>query len=120
MLGDIALLFVCLLGGESVHRLAGVPLPGSIIGMVLLFGWLALVRRSRPGLSSATTWLTGHLSVMFVPSAVGLVNEGPILSRYGLALAVATAVSTVLTSVVTVLVFRWTLARVSERGERHA
>src|ERR1035438_9424242 len=36
MIGALALLFVCQLVGEVVHRLAGLPLPGSVIGMLLL------------------------------------------------------------------------------------
>ena len=36
MIGAIALLLVCQLAGEIIHRLTGLPLPGSVIGMVLL------------------------------------------------------------------------------------
>ena len=111
MIGALALLFACQLAGETVHRLAGLPLPGSVIGMLLLIGWLALVRKERPTLDAVSGWLTAHLSIMFVPSAVGLIEQGPALSRYGVGLAVATAVSTVLTMVVTVLVFRWAARR---------
>ena len=52
---------------------------------------------------------------MFVPAAVGLIDEGEVLSRYGLALVASVVVSTVLTMVVTVLVFRWAALR-SGRG----
>ena len=38
MIGALALLFVCQLAGEAVHQLAGLPLPGSVIGMLLLIG----------------------------------------------------------------------------------
>lgn len=115
MIGAIALLFVCQLAGEAVHRLLGIPLPGAVIGMAFLLGWLALQRKERPTLDSVTKWLTAHLSIMFVPAAVGLVNEGEVLSRYGFALVASVVVSTVLTMVVTVLVFRWAALR-SGRG----
>ena len=75
------------------------------------------VRGSRSRAKLATTlaavsgWLTAHLSIMFVPAAVGLIDEGEALSRYGAGLAIATAASTILTMVVTVLVFRWALRR---------
>jgi putative effector of murein hydrolase LrgA (UPF0299 family) len=99
------------LAGEAVHRLAGLPLPGSVIGMLLLFGWLALVEKERPTLEAVSAWLTAHLSIMFVPAAVGLIDQGPALSRYGVGLVVATALSTVLTMAVTALVFRWAARR---------
>ena len=43
-------LLVCLLAGEAIHRLTGLPLPGSVIGLGLLLAWLGLVRRERPTL----------------------------------------------------------------------
>lgn len=117
MLRAIFLLLACQLTGEAIHRLTGLPLPGAVIGLMLLIGWLALVRAERPTLGAVSGWLTAHLSVMFVPAAVGLIEEGPALSRYGVGLVVATVVSTVLTLVVTALVFRWALARFVPEGE---
>lgn len=117
MLDAIALLFVCQLLGDSIHRLTGVPLPGSVIGMMLLIGWLATVRRERPTLEALTVWLTAHLSILFVPAAVGVIEEGDILSRYGLGLVLATMVSTAATMIVTVLVFRWALRRFGKGEE---
>ncbi|HUH10565.1 MAG TPA: CidA/LrgA family protein [Brevundimonas sp.] len=106
MIGAIALLLVCQLVGEVIHRLTGLPLPGAVIGMVLLLAWLAFVPRERLTLTQVTGWLTAHLSIMFVPAAVGLMEEGAILSRYGLGILVAVVVSTLLTLAVTALVFR--------------
>ena len=111
MIGAIALLLACQLAGEAIHRLTGLPLPGSVIGLVLLLAWLAAVPRERPTLQAVSGWLTAHLSIMFVPAAVGLIEEGRPLSRYGVGIVVATAISTLLTMAVTALVFRWAVAR---------
>lgn len=111
MVGAIAQLFVFLLAGEALHRLSGLPVPGAVIGMVLLVIWLASVRGDRTRLESVSSWLTAHLSVMFVPAAVGIMEEGGVFARFGTALVVATTVSTLLTIVVTALVMRWALAR---------
>lgn len=116
MLGAIALLLVCQSAGEAVHRFAGVPVPGSVIGMALLLVWLAVVRRERPSLEVVTGWLTAHLAIMFVPAAVGLMNEGPVLARHGVTIVVATAVSTLLTLAVTALVFQWAVRRMEHKG----
>ena len=121
MIGAIALLLVCQLAGEAVHRLTGLPLPGAVIGMVLLLAWLAFVPRERLTLTQVTGWLTAHLSIMFVPAAVGLMEEGAILSRYGLGIVVAVVVSTLLTLAVTALVFRAVAGREPEpEGEESA
>ena len=111
MIGAIALLLFCQLAGEVIHRLTGLPLPGSVIGMMLLLAWLALVPKERPTLGAVTAWLTAHLSIMFVPAAVGLIEEGEPLSRYGVGIVIATVVSTLLTMVVTALVFLWAVKR---------
>lgn len=111
MLSAIFLLLVCQLIGEAIHLATGLPLPGAVIGMLLLLAWLVLVPRERLTLRAATGWLTAHLAVMFVPAAVGLIEEGPTLSRYGVGLLAATVASTLLTLIVTGLVFRWALAR---------
>ncbi len=109
MIGAIALLLFCQLAGEVIHRLTGLPLPGSVIGLMLLLAWLALIPKERPTLKAVTAWLTAHLSIMFVPAAVGLIEEGGPLSRYGVGILLATAVSTLLTMVVTAVVFRWAI-----------
>ncbi len=114
MIGAIALLLVGQLAGEVIHRLTGLPLPGSVIGMVLLLAWLALVPRERLTLTQVTGWLTAHLSIMFVPAAVGVMEEGAILSRYGVGIVVAVVVSTLLTLAVTALAFRAVAGREPE------
>jgi len=119
MLGAIALLLICQMAGEAVHRFAGVPVPGSVIGMALLLVWLALVRRERPSLDVVTGWLTAHLAIMFVPAAVGLMNEGPVLARHGVAIIVATVISTLLTLVVTARVFQWAVRRMEHKDRKH-
>ncbi|BAK67104.1 LrgA family protein [Sphingobium sp. SYK-6] len=117
MIGAIALLCLCQLAGEIIHRLSGLPLPGPVIGMVLLLVWFALMPRERPTLSAVTGWLTAHLSIMFVPAAVGLVEQGPLLARYGPALVVATMISTLLTLIVAVTVFRLAARRIPAEDE---
>jgi holin-like protein len=118
MFDALALLLVCQLLGEAIHRLAGVPLPGAILGLLLLLLWLGLVRKERPKLGAVTGWLTAHITILFVPSTVGLIEEGAVLSRYGIGIAVATIISSLLTMLVTVAVFRWALRFSSLPDER--
>ena len=119
MIGAIAQLFVCLLVGEAIHRLTGVPLPGSVIGLGVLLAWLGLVRRERPGLGLVSAWLTAHLSIMLLPPALGVVEQGALLSRYGPGIVVAVVISTLLTLAVTAWVFVWAvrLTEPRETGE---
>lgn len=111
MIASIALLLTFQLLGELLHRLTGVPLPGAIIGMVLLFGWLVVRPGERPMLQQLAGWLIAHMTIMFLPAAVGLMEEGDILRRQGMVILLAAAGSTVLTIVVSAAVFRLVAAR---------
>ncbi len=120
MIGAIAQLFVCLLAGETIHRVTGVPLPGSVIGLGVLLLWLALFRRERPTLGIVSAWLTAHLSIMLLPPAVGVIDQGAMLSRYGVGIVVAVVTSTLLTLAVTVWVFVGVARLTEPKGEPEA
>jgi len=100
------------LAGEAISRTLGLPLPGPVVGLVLLLGAMRL----RPGLAD---WLRGaaqgvlaHLSLFFVPAGVGVIAHLPLLREHGVALLLAILGSTVLALVAGALAFtlvaRWT------------
>ncbi len=65
MLAYLTLIFVCQLAGELVAVATGWPVPGPVIGMMLLFVGLA-VRGSLPAsLGGVADGLLGSLSLLF-------------------------------------------------------
>lgn len=123
MLRAFAILLGCQLAGETITRVLAVPMPGPVIGLVLLVMLLFAVER-RHLVDSATvddTWLgkvsnglLAVLGILFVPAGVGVIQNLGVLGQYGAALAATLLVSTVLTLVVTV----WVFAGVSRLLER--
>ena len=120
MIESLALLLVCQLTGETLVRLAAVPLPGPVVGMALLFGWL--LWRGRRGekqapaaLGAVADAILKNLSLLFVPAAVGVIQHGALIWRNGIAILLTLIVSTVLTLSVTALVFARLSARVGAR-----
>jgi holin-like protein len=118
----VALLFCQLVGEALVHALS-LPLPGPVLGMMLLF--LALLWRGRkvPGqaqvpeaLADTSDALLRNLSLLFVPAAVGIVQHVATLRENGLAIAVAIVISTALAMAVTALVFEH-LGRLLRRAD---
>jgi holin-like protein len=109
-------LILCQLAGETLVQILRliVPafaFPGPVIGMLLLVGLLALMGdRARPVIASADG-LLGILSLLFVPSAVGIMQHGELIRAWGGPLLLAVVASTALTLVVTVGAFilteRW-------------
>lgn len=111
-----ALLILCQLAGETLVQILRllVPafaFPGPVVGMLLLVGVLALMDdRARPVIASADG-LLGILSLLFVPSAVGIMQHGELIRAWGGPLLLAVVASTAFTLVVTVGAFilteRW-------------
>ncbi len=107
MIGALASLLLCQLAGELVVRLVGLPVPGPVLGMLLLFLVLLWRKHAPPDLESTAQGLLQHLSLLFVPAGVGVIAHLARLRGEWLAIIVALVVSTWATLIVTALVFRW-------------
>jgi holin-like protein len=106
MIGYLTLLLSCQLAGEALVALLGVPVPGPVAGMALLFAGLCVVGRIPDELAKLTDGLLGNLSLMFVPAGVGVMLHAPLMQKDWLAISVALVVSTLLTIAVTALVMQ--------------
>lgn len=113
MLHAIIILLTCQLAGEIISRGFSLPVPGPVIGMALLFGALQLRQRLRPDdadvnelpLGAVAAFLLANLSLLFVPAGTGIVRQTAVLATHGAGLIVALIISTLLTLLVTALVF---------------
>ena len=111
MIGALAILLAFQLLGELLGHLGGLPVPGPVLGMVLLFLTL-LGRGALPeSLRSTAQTLLSHLSLLFIPAGVGIIQHGARLAEEWLAVAVALLLSTLLTVAVTALVMRAFIGR---------
>ncbi len=113
MLAGFGLLLLCQLAGEAVVKVSGLPMPGPVVGMVLLVGLLAVRAPLLDGLSSTAEALLGNLSLLFVPAGVGVIQNLKIFGGEGIRLILVLIVSTAVTLVVTAAVFAG-LARLLE------
>lgn len=109
MLYGWALLLGFQLAGEALVRLTGVPVPGPVLGMLLLLAALGLRGSVPPSLQAVASGLLGHLSLLFVPAGVGVMLHAPRLAQEWPALAAALVGSTVMALVIT----GWVLQRMS-------
>ena len=75
MIAGLLVLLGCQLAGEFLVDLLGVPVPGPVVGMVILLVVLRL-REPSPGsgLVRVAEGLLRHLSLLFVPAGVGVVQ----------------------------------------------
>lgn len=113
MIAAIAALLGCHLAGEVLVRALGLPVPGPVAGMGILFLALAWRGRTRdaadavpPAIGEVADALLRNLSLLFIPAAVGVVQYLGLLRAYAAPLALAIVVSTLAAMIVTVLTFR--------------
>jgi holin-like protein len=72
MVAGLAILFCFLAVGEQASRLARIPVPGSVLGMLLLAAALRLGLLRAESVQAAAEALLDNLSLLFVPAGVGL------------------------------------------------
>ncbi len=98
MIAPITALLVCQLVGELLARGLHLPVPGPVLGMIMLL--IGLLVRDRGGeapaaLSQVADALLGNLGLLFVPAGVGVVLYGPLLARNWAAIGVAVLLGTI-------------------------
>jgi holin-like protein len=115
MLGALVLLLLFQLAGEVTVRWLSLPLPGPVVGMLLLFAGLA-ARGGVPGRLRATgDGLLRHLMLLLVPSTTGLMLHLGRLGEEWLPIALAGIGGAACTLAVTPLTLRL-LTRGKERA----
>jgi holin-like protein len=107
MLAYLTLIFCCQLLGELLISATGLPIPGPVCGMAVLFLGL-IVHGSIPDeLAAVTSALLDNLTLLFIPAGVGVMLHASLIGRDWLAISISLIVSTALTIAVTALVMTW-------------
>ncbi|MCS6779219.1 MAG: CidA/LrgA family protein [Geminicoccaceae bacterium] len=73
MVHDLLILLACQLAGEFFVFFFDLPVPGPVLGFLLLFLICLLARRVPAGLETTAPVLLSHLSLLFVPAGVGVI-----------------------------------------------
>lgn len=105
--------FAALLGfqllGELISHLTGLPIPGPVVGLVVLALYLVIAAQlngAHPKFTDlAADGLLGILGLLFVPAGVGVIQQMPLLGAYWPAITLVLVGSTLMTMLVTVGTF---------------
>jgi len=109
------------LAGESIVLLLELPVPGPVVGMLLLFLTLLVRGRADTRLEATANGLLSHLSLLFVPAGVGVLVHIDKIANEWIPITVALLFSTLVTLAITALVMKWTYrltAKEANRDER--
>jgi holin-like protein len=109
MLHALAALLLFQLAGETVTQLTGLPIPGPVLGMALLFAVLAWKRSVAERLRDTASGMLQHLSLLFVPAGVGVMLHAGRVAHEWLAIGTALLLGAVVTLAVTALTIRATM-----------
>ena len=102
--------------GEIISRLFSLPVPGPVIGLVLLLTFLVQRGQVDKPIDTVASALIANLGLLFVPAAVGVVMFLPQLKANFWAISVALIVSVIATLATSAAVLRFWPA-VRPRGE---
>jgi len=129
MIASLSLILLCQLVGEVVVRGLNLPMPGPVIGLLLLLVLLlardrfaVLARGPLQGplqadvVEGASRGLLAHLSLLFIPAGVGVVQKLDLLAEHGIAILLILLASVVITLLMTVATFLLA-SRLLARGE---
>lgn len=105
MLEAATWLLIFQLAGEIIARLTGLPLPGPVLGMVLLVIAMSLRPALAEKLEALVDGLLANLGLLFVPAGVGVSMHLGLLRAEWLPILVALIGSTIAGIVVTALVY---------------
>jgi holin-like protein len=101
MIPALTQLLLFQLAGELLVHGFALTIPGPVLGMLLLFGWLVLRQGPSDDLRHSTQSLLQHLSLLFIPAGTGVILYFKLLEAEWLPITVALLASTFLSMVVT-------------------
>lgn len=100
--------------GEALSILIGHFIPGSVLGMILLFAGLKAKIVRPDHVDRAADFLTKNMGIFFVPAGVGLITQLDLIRQYWLPIILSMMFSTILV----LAVVAWSEQALEQRSER--
>lgn len=112
-IAQIGIIIIFYLVGEFIVSITGIIIPGSIIGLVLL--WLALYFKilNVKYIQNGAGFMLAFLTLFFIPSTVGVINYPELLTISGGLFVLAVIISTMFALIVT-----GKISKIIEKKER--
>lgn len=111
MLACIAVFLLLQIIGETISLLLNLPIPGAVLGMVLMLFFLitkdGLLEKVRPTASV----LLAHLALLFVPAGIGVIRQSERITSEWLAITLVIVLGTAITMIATALTIQWAAKR---------
>ncbi len=120
--GRLFLAFLLLVACDSAGRLLswalGLPVPGTVIGILILLALVLLLRRIPEPVAHGSDFLLAHLNFFYIPAGVGVMSYAALLAEDLWPVIVALFVSTFLAMLAAGFAFQWAARLTAKREER--
>lgn len=113
---QIAALFFISLAMNYIAKWMHLPIPGTILGIIVLFILLKTNVIKLSWIEQGANWLLAELLLFFIPAAVGVMNYMSLLERDGIRILLVVISSTIVVMASSGLV----ASRISKRKEQRA
>lgn len=107
----IAILYGLFLIGNWIQHTFHLVIPGSVIGMILLFILLITNCMKLSWIEDGTKLFVNHLTLFFIPATVGIVNYLQLFSGKGLLLIIIVLISTGLVMGISGNISQWLVSK---------
>ncbi len=111
MLSGLVTLLLFTVLGNLISELLNLPVPGAVIGLILLMLYLQIRGDTSEQLEKVSQFCIRYLSVLFIPASVGIFFMTDLLASQwlpiSLALLIATPVSLILTALAMQYLLKW-------------
>jgi holin-like protein len=111
-LRQLAIILVICYLGEAINRFFNIPVPGNVIGMVILLIALLSGVIKLEYIEDVTEFLLKHLTFFFVPAGVGIISSMDIISAN-----LFPMLAVILLSAIVVMVTTGITVQLLKRGE---
>lgn len=115
---QILILFGVCLVAMAVSAVLPVPVPASVLAMVLLLALLGLKGVKEDSVKGLCDGLQKNMAFLFLPAGVGMLEELEVFRTSGFALAAVCALGTLCTFAATALTVKAVLALQRRRAKR--
>lgn len=111
---SLGLILICLLAGINIQQWIGISIPGSIIGMLILFSLMASGLVPVKWVQPSASLFIRYMVLLFVPVSVGLMDHFDML----IANAIPILASAVGGTFIVLLLLAWMLDRLLKGGQK--
>ena len=92
--------------GEAIVNRAHWPVPGSLVGLVILFALLTVLGRVPDSVDAVSAPLLRHLMLLLIPSVASVMVYGELIAAGATTFVAASVLGTALTALATALTLR--------------